>query len=152
MTTKNDKEKAKAQAEAVKLAELKKACDEKGIAYTESATIKDLAKLLKDEKPKGEKASDAVEKSDGEVEYIWLKIKAYVSDKERLLAGFYVTPKGQFPRLKKIATRHCEIFTDAIPHKKLYDIAKWAGLNVDNFTGSDEELIEKLQTVPKPYL
>ena len=146
MATKAEKE----LAEKNKLAELRKACIEKGLEFTEDATIKDLAKLLK-ENTKGEKATENKVESD-EVEYIWLKIKAYVSDKERLQAGFYVTPAGQFPRLRKIATRHCEIFTNEVPRKKLYDIAKWSGFNLDAFNGSDEELIEKLQTVPKPYL
>ena len=82
---------------------------------------------------------------------VWLKVNAYVSDKERLNVGLYafdVVPE----RFYKLSKKEVEVFADGeVPSKILGNIGKWAGIsNAEEM--DDEALLEVLVKEPVPYL
>jgi hypothetical protein len=102
-------------------------------------------KIVKKEEPKEEIVTP---QTTGEY-IVWLKCKAYVSDTERLVAGVYAMTDVP-ARLLKLPEKYCEVFKDEVPSKKVAQIGKFMGLNTDNF--SDEEILSKVVTIPKPFV
>ncbi len=125
------------------------------VEFDPTANAKDIENLLKEkQKETGGNSSSESEGNEtpDNAKYVWLKVRSYVSENERLNAGFYVM--GKVPeRLTKVSAVTCEIFeAGKVPHRKLFDIAEWSGINVKNFVGTDEELTSKLVTEPKPFV
>jgi len=82
---------------------------------------------------------------------VWLKINAYISDKERLNKGVYAFDEVP-ERLSKLGKKDCEVFEGGeVDSKVLAEIGKWAGLsNVVEM--SDEDILATVVKVPEPYL
>ena len=89
------------------------------------------------------KETKAPEKSGKSI--VWLKIKAYISDKERLDAGVY--KMSSVPeRLQKLSSNYCEIFNGGINSRKLAEMAKWAGITHQEDFANDSELLDRIIT------
>lgn len=117
-------------------------------AEIEVASSKELTAFLKenpDAVPTAEAAAPAVTLS-----YVWLKVRAFVTDKTRWEKGFYKV-EGEVPaRLAKLSSNDCEVFTTdpmTLSSGKLAKIAAWCGMRVED--QKDEEIIAKLATTPK---
>lgn len=148
-------------ASAVRLQEQVKLLNQHGFkkTLTGNETYKELQALVKEgqdalgvkkgeEAPKRNTVNAAAAPSDAV--YVWLKTPAYV-DKEgtkRVAGGFYHIALADFPRLAKLPREAGEIFAE-LPTRKLTEIAKWFGINVEKYT--DEELLERLVSVPTLY-
>lgn len=77
-----------------------------------------------------------VEKAKGDVFYVMLKTKAYVTDDQRLDAGFY--KMSEIPkRLAKLSTKSMEVFTEAQAILRVTKIADWCGANIANIDNMD---------------
>lgn len=149
---------------AVKLQEQIKLLNEKfGFKYemTADTPYKDLQKMVADGQ---EKAKAIIEKDGGKsggnteasqgggnAVYAWLKSPAYV-DKDgtkRVAGGLYLIDLAKFPRLKKLPKTTCELIEGEISARKLGEIAKWFGVNVEKH--DDKELLEILVKEPTLY-
>lgn len=80
--------------------------------------------------------------------FVWLKTKAYIEADERLDPGVYgVTEVPE--RLSKLTREDCEVFEGEVPTKRLYAIARWAGINPDGVDPEDI-LAKVIQTKMSP--
>jgi hypothetical protein len=138
-----------------------------GVKFDETVNAKELEALLVEKKAEiakqnggadnaDQNAGDenkpeaTVKKNKGTV-YVWLKTRAYVSENQRVDAGFYLVEEVP-ARFRKMKSDTVEIFENEIPHKKVYDIAKWCGKNLDNFVGEDQEILDELASELKPFV
>lgn len=82
---------------------------------------------------------------------VWVKGKTYINDTERVNPGFYRLPVPLPVRLSKSPTSVVEVFEDAIPPRKMTEIAKWSGVaHPEDY--QDDELLAKIGlTVWKPF-
>lgn len=111
------------------------------IELTGTETEAQLKKLIKDAK----KAN----KGSGEGQYVWVKVRAYINDTQRVDAGLYLL--SEVPeRFTKMTADVVKIFEETPSTRELSVIAKWAGLDAVEL--SDEEVLEKLTSEFLPFL
>lgn len=107
----------------------------------ESAT--EVASILKNAKAilkKSGNEGDEAENAEGVL--VWIKGRSYVSDTERVDAGLYRLPAVP-ERLAKSPTSVVEVFADAIPPRKMTEIAKFMGVtHPEDF--DDKDLLAKI--------
>lgn len=82
--------------------------------------------------------------------FVWVKGRTYISDTQRVDAGFYKIPLLP-ERLAKSPVSVVETFTGVIPPRKLTEIAKFMGVtHPEDF--SDDELLAKITLTDwKPF-
>lgn len=84
---------------------------------------------------------DDGENSNGAV-VIWLKVRAYISDTERVEKGVYAVDAVP-ERLRKLGKADVEIFEGDVPTGKLIAMAKWCGIgNADDL--EPEQIFSKV--------
>jgi uncharacterized protein (DUF1786 family) len=111
------------------------------IELTGTETEAQLKKLIKDAK----KAN----KGSGEGQYVWVKVRAYINDTQRVDAGLYLL--SEIPeRFTKMTADAVKIFEETPSTRELSVIAKWAGLDAVEL--SDEEVLERLTSEFLPFL
>ncbi|MDF1498526.1 MAG: hypothetical protein P1P85_04210 [Patescibacteria group bacterium] len=74
--------------------------------------------------------------------FLWLKIRAYVNDTDRIEKGFYALD-SIYHRLAEAKSDVCEIFEGEVPSRTLTKIALSSGVDPDKYE-SDEELLNVL--------
>ncbi len=127
--------------------ELKKQLAEAGVSLTGDEDWKALQELGKQHL---KKASN-VGKTSGEGSIlVWLKIRAYVSNTQRVNAGVYQLNRVP-ERLAKLSSNMCEVFADGnVPPRKLTEIAKWAGIKYPE-EKTDEDILSIVISAYKPF-
>lgn len=79
---------------------------------------------------------------------VWLKIRAYADDTQRLDSGVYKFEAVPV-RLSKLSANECEVFENEVPTRKLIQIARFMGMNPDGV--KDEEILKKVVSEPKLF-
>ena len=148
----------------VKLQEQIKLLNEKfGFSYELKAetTYAELQKMVGEAQTKAKEILAKDNKNDTKNEaantggknavYVWVKSPAYVDKdgEKRIAGGLYHIELAQYPRLKKMPSTVCEIIDGDISARKLGEVAKWFGVNVEKH--DDDELLEMLIKEPALY-
>lgn len=117
-----------------------------GVSLTGKENYKELQALLKENAGADVKSSNSIEKGNL---IVWLKSRTYIENNLRLDAGIY--SMSEIPaRISKLPSNLLEVFDSAVPARKLAAMAKWAGItHPEDY--SDEELLEKVVSEPKPF-
>ena len=125
--------------------ELLKGLKELGVDVTGEESYNDLKKLYSQHSKQGGSSSEKSQTS-----LVWLKSRAYVDSKIRVDSGLYQLE--EIPeRLVKLPSSICEVFADGvIPPRKLYEIAKWAGISHPE-DKDDDELLRVLISEYRPF-
>lgn len=118
-------------------AELQAQLDELNIEYDENATNKELAALLPSNDGEGSRY------------IVWLRTRAYINDTERVDAGVYAYDEVP-ERFRKLPRRSVVVYEGHLPTRELKEIARWAGVNPDEYS-DDAELEAVIVSEPKPF-
>lgn len=145
---------------AVKLQEQIKLLNEKfgfDFKLTENQEYSELQKMVGEAQNKAKAilekngGNNSETKKKGNAVYVWVKSPAYV-DKDgtkRIGGGLFLIDIAKFPRLEKMPKTVCEMLGEEVDARKLGEIAKWFGVNLDKH--DDNELLDILVKEPTLY-
>lgn len=127
--------------------DLAKEAKKLGITLTGKETAKELEALITEKKGGAGSNTGAQSSKKGAV-YVWVKDRSYINESQRVEAGLYLL--SDIPeRFSKMGSA-VEVLGSEVSPRKLGEIAKWAGAK-DDREATDEELLEKLVSVFKPF-
>lgn len=128
--------------------ELQEEAKKLNIELTGEETPVELKELIK--KASSSKSGDnqTGQKKPSAKLFIWLKARAYINDSGiRMDGGFFqVESLQEYPRLELMPKNTVEVFNEVPSAMKLAQIAKWLGIDPDNYKEKEDMLAVMIST------